>query len=657
MSMSKRGTACAVLAIAAAAAGPASANAAGRAAVKGSVPAWATHGRDRGAVDGSQQRTISVYLGLRDEAGAEALAQQVSDPASAQYRRYLTPAQFTQRFGATDDDVAAVAKFLRAAGLSVSVDKSDNRLVQATGRLDDIESAFATSIHDYLFRGKVVQAPAVDLSVPASLSGSIQAVGGLSQTLTSPLGDTGAGPAVRPDAPAKPPKKGDPGAVPPPAAFVNAPPCSRYFGEKPAADQPPYQGQTLPYVPCGYTPSQYQGAYGLSGLGLDGHGYTVAITDAYAASTILQDANTYATRHGQQPFADGQFTQLDAKKFREGYNDAKNGDVCGEQGWYGEETLDVEAVHAIAPGANVLYAGAASCEDSDLLDALHSIIGKHRADVITNSWGDVGEDASKATLKAYHDEFLQAAGEGIAVFFSSGDDGDDSGDTADGSPAVDFPSSEPLVTAVGGTSLGVTASNGYGFETGWATGTATRENNTWPAPTWLYGGGGGVSSLFPEPGYQQGVVPDSIANGHRATPDIAMDGDPQTGMLVGETQTFSDGSVRYSEYRLGGTSLSSPLMAGVYALADQGSGRSLGFANPGIYRLAGTPVFHDVSGPAPVPGVVRINYNNSEDASEGLTAVLRTLDQEDQSLHVAPGWDDLTGVGTPNGSAFTASQG
>ena len=153
------------------------------------------------------------------------------------------------------------------------------------------------------------------------------------------------------------------GGAPPPDAFVNAPPCSTYFGEKTANQYPAVNGKKVPFAPCGYTPSQYQGAYGTAGLaakGNDGRGVTVAITDAYAAPTILQDANTYAQRHGQRAFRSGQFKQILPKKpFRLGFDDTVNGDLCGEQGWYGEETLDVEAVHAMAPGANVLYVAGA----------------------------------------------------------------------------------------------------------------------------------------------------------------------------------------------------------------------------------------------------------------------------------------------------------
>jgi subtilase family serine protease len=188
----------------------------------------------------------------------------------------------------------------------------------------------------------------------------------------------------------------------------------------------------------------------------------------------------------------------------------------------------------------------------------------------------------------------------------------------------------------------------------------SEDDSAWEPPypgDFLYGGGGGVSSLFAEPFYQRGVVPNALAQGHRASPDIAMDGDPQTGTLVGETQTFPDGSVRYSEYRIGGTSLSSPLYAGLEALADQAAGHPHGFANPAIYRLAGNGVLHDIKGHSPIPAVVRVNYNNSVDAAKGTTVLLRSLDDEAQSLHLTPGWDNLTGVGSPAGPGYVKALG
>src|SRR6202000_776713 len=143
-------------------------------------------------------------------------------------------------------------------------------------------------------------------------------------------------------------------------------PCSAYYGQKTATDKPSAYGKKQPYTVCGYVPQQYQSAYGESALlraGVDGRGVTVAITDAYAAPTILADAQKYNQVHGQPAFKSGQFSQIPPAA--DGYDMIQQ---CGPQGWYGEETLDVEAVHAMAPGAKIVYVGASDWE-SGLDDA------------------------------------------------------------------------------------------------------------------------------------------------------------------------------------------------------------------------------------------------------------------------------------------------
>ncbi len=128
-----------------------------------------------------------------------------------------------------------------------------------------------------------------------------------------------------------------------------------------------------------------------------------------------------------------------------------------------------------------------------------------------------------------------------------------------------------------------------------------------------------------------------------------MDGDPTTGMLVGQTQTFSDG-VYYDEYRIGGTSLSCPLFAGVMALADQKAGFAHGFANPALYA-APASAYRDVVAPASPLAAVRADFVNGENASGGMSYSARSLNQTG-TLHTIPGYDDVTGRGTPDGVAF-----
>jgi subtilase family serine protease len=130
-----------------------------------------------------------------------------------------------------------------------------------------------------------------------------------------------------------------------------------------------------------------------------------------------------------------------------------------------------------------------------------------------------------------------------------------------------------------------------------------------------------------------------------------MDGDPTTGMLVGETQTWSDGSVSYDTYRIGGTSLSCPLFAGMMALADQRAGHAHGFTNPAFYALAGKSAYRDIVDPTHTIAAVRSDFANGESATDGINYSVRTMNQT-ESLHTIPGYDDVTGVGTPNGEAF-----
>ncbi len=135
-----------------------------------------------------------------------------------------------------------------------------------------------------------------------------------------------------------------------------------------------------------------------------------------------------------------------------------------------------------------------------------------------------------------------------------------------------------------------------------------------------------------------------------------MDADPTTGFLVGETQTFPDGNY-YDEYRIGGTSLASPMMAGFLALALQANGGAgFGLLNPAIYANANSTNFMDPiykQNQLPDKGNVRVDYANGVDATGGLTYSVRTFGQ-DASLTQAKGYDNVTGVGVPTPAFLTA---
>nr|WP_239452037.1 S8 family serine peptidase [Frondihabitans sp. PAMC 28766] len=289
----------------------------------------------------------------------------------------------------------------------------------------------------------------------------------------------------------------------------------------------------------------------------------------------------------------------------------------------------------------------------------------HYGDIITNSWTDGVDDLTdlgQSYVDFYTQYSTEAALTGITVTFSTGDNGDGTnGGTTLANKTIGFPADLPYVVGVGGTSVQIGSKNNWMGEYGWQSDYSelSTDGKSWtPALPGVYssGGTGGTSQLFAQPWYQQGVVPTSAseANGStpmRTIPDVSMVGDPNTGMLVGETQTFPDGTY-YDQYRIGGTSLSSPLTAGLLAVASQYSHTKLGFVNPLYYKLLGTSALHDIAAPKKPVAQVRTNYVNGVDNTQGKSYELQTIDVQSSTLHDTRGYDDETGVGTPAGPSF-----
>ena len=154
--------------------------------------------------------------------------------------------------------------------------------------------------------------------------------------------------------------------------------------------------------------------------------------------------------------------------------------------------------------------------------------------------------------------------------------------------------------------------------------------------------------------YQRAVVPDararSAAQRGRVVPDVAILGDPNTGMLIGQTQQFTDG-VSFDVFSIGGTSLSSPLFAGVMALADQRSGYAHGFANPALYRLYHSGAYADLAPGSPL-AMARVNYVNGENTLGGTSTTARIVDFPNLTIHTGVGYDTVTGMGSPWGPTF-----
>ncbi|SEQ33365.1 S53 family peptidase [Microlunatus flavus] len=608
--------------------------AAGSVAIPSTLPSWLPKATSRArtaapaaAADASQ--TVRVYLA--PNGGSDALAKAalaVSDPSSASYGQFLTADQFHAQWSPTAQAEQTVRGYLADQGLTVSGTAPFRRYVTATGTVSQLDKAFGVTLKKFTHDGQHVVAPTGAARVPAKVGAAVLTVSGLDTTQTKMV------------------HKDTPKATTPPAGFRNGRPCSTFWGDVQAKYQadfktplPKFDGSTLTYAPCGYTGPQLRAAYE-GGTNLDGSGATIAITDAYAWQYIASDANRYASENGDGSYAAGQLTQNLPASFN-------SQDLCDPTGWSGEETLDVEAAHAMAPGAKIRYYGSSSCLDDDFLDTLARVADEGVAQVVSNSWGDAGEVGTADSYAAYGAVLQQSALQGISVLFSSGDSGDELANTGIKSP--DYPASDPYVTAVGGTATAINRS-GVRLDTGWGTRSyaLSADGKSWTGGDYLYGAGGGVSNVFNQPAYQRGVVNTRLSGG-RAVPDLAMDADPQTGMLIGQTQTFPDGTY-YAQYRIGGTSLASPLMAGMTALAVQhNQGRGFGLLNPLIYKQ--TKVFDDVVPHSNLKATVRVNYNNGVNNDEGVSYIVRTFDQ-DSSLKTTTGWDQVTGRGVPRPSFF-----
>src|SRR5262245_1449660 len=249
-----------------------------RSTLHGSAPSWANSHNQAGTADPAGPVGFRVYLGWKN--GAEAAAKAVTDPHSSSYGHYLTPQQFRQSFAPSQTEVGAVQSWLRDQGFTIDYTPQNNHYVAAEGTVAQANAAFGTTLRLYHVRGKTLRSPDGDVSVPSSLGSVVTGVLGLDESDTF----------VRPDT-ASP-------QAPPSPGFRNAPPLSAFWAElqSPYAFPAGFNDVNLPSAPWsvrGQTPAQIKGAYGITGS-YDGSGQTVAIIDAYASPTILQDANQWS---------------------------------------------------------------------------------------------------------------------------------------------------------------------------------------------------------------------------------------------------------------------------------------------------------------------------------------------------------------------------
>jgi subtilase family serine protease len=386
-----------------------------------------------------------------------------------------------------------------------------------------------------------------------------------------------------------------------------------------APASPPGLADCLTASRC-FAPRQFRVAYGIQPLldaGTDGRGQTVVLVE-YAAATpaspptvtdIRQDLADFDSRFGL-PAARIQVLTAMAGSISPWLADM-------------EEVGDTEMVHAVAPDAtigelmvDVAHVTTPAEFAATFSTALRTAAGDGDVIVFPHEYGEhVFTSAEAATINS---ALEYAAARHATVVAGSGDGGAISelrGSNAAPVKEVSLPASDPLVLAVGGTTLTASRATGaYGSETAWNT----------PVDGQPAASAGGFSHLFARPAYQDGVPG---IGAMRGVPDVAGDASPATDMAF----AFAAPGGAYALLSEGGTSASGPFWAGLIALADQEAGHPLGFVNPAIYRIARGPQYHK--------------------AFHGITSGNNTVTVNGATItgyQAGPGWDPVTGWGTPD---------
>src|SRR4051794_37066311 len=461
-------------------------------------------------------------------------------------------------------------------------------------------------------------------------------------------------------------------AVSPPLRAAAAPlfhPTVSDYAQVGTSETPPTEAQCFSVGRRCFTPQTTRAAYNLNPLyrnGFDGTGMTIAVVDSYGSDTMAHDLHVYDRAFGLPSMCGEEGVTCAAgmpwfRKFHlQGSPATKPQPGKGthqedKSAWALEVALDVETAHSIAPGANIVLVTTPTAETlgvqgfPTMMNAEQYVVDHHMADVISQSFAS-GEGAfgSAKSLQNLRHAFVSAQQAGVTVLGSSGDNGSAAvkktpvgGPNAQkpiAGPSVDWPASDPLVTGVGGTYLCTDPNN-----------TTSRVTDSTDPPAkcqafpgqaevgWTFAGGG-FSEVFSKPDYQNTLPAGSTAIGsQRGVPDVALQASAGTGALVYLTlppdglSGLLCGDVPCSTgwYDIGGTSLSCPQWAGLVALADQINGGGLGLINPALYKIGADPAryaadFYDVT-----------TGNNTADPSV-------------PGYPATPGWDPITGLGTPN---------
>ena len=508
--------------------------------------------------------TLTIVLNRTDPQGFEDFVRAVQDPASSNFRHYLTPQELAQRFGPTERAYDQVLRYLEAHGFTL-VEGSTNRLtLTMRGTRAQVEEAFALNIVDYRLKDRNLFANDTDPALPAEIAAHVQAVVGLSNL-------------------ARPRPNKD---------SIDDNLCLQFAimwcGLEDTKENE--ECLTTEYLTCLlHMPDSPQG--GGNGPGGGGSGnrarelaaraverWTNAFPPLKAVIPRWIDANGTGQKVALLQF--DTFRPSDISNYlalvrlpathinRVSQVHVNGGAPLGAD--QVEVLIDIIAVLINARGANIAVYDAPSTTSFQTLFNRMIVDG---ATVISNSWSYCENQTTLADVQSIDSILAGAAASGISVFNASGDRGST---CLNGSPnTAGVPASSPHATAVGGTSLTLGPLQTYGSETWW-------NGSAHVPPTGQ--GGFGVSQFFSRPAYQNGLT----ASPMRSIPDVAVNADPATGIAICE----ADGGGCTTGLLYGGTSLAAPTWAAFAALLNHAQGQNLGQFNPLLYPLAATAAFH-----------------------------------------------------------------
>lgn len=643
--------------------------------VVASVPGVVAHATDRGPLDPASPLRVTVWLAMHNKAEFDQRVEALYTPGSATYQKWLTTNDLLA-YAPTKAEVQMVKTELEKSGLTTTVDEGNPFVVRAEGSADQMKSAFGTQINTFETNGKSFHANITEAHLTGDSANLVLSVSGLSNRPMESM-ITQVPNAAQAEVSAQNAKTVKPAAIPvatieatkggESAYFTNQcfqTPTDYTFGAPGQLPVGVYYGNVYyqKNLICGYTPAQMQSAYGLApvyGAGLKGAGQTIVILIPYGSPTIFADVNNFNKLNGLPAITSLTFSVM--------YPSGKPTDLSLGEGWIDETSLDVEWTHAIAPSAKIIVLAAASGDDQDLQYGIQYATMHKLGSVISNSYALPEVELSTSDVDAYNQVIEQAAATGISVNYASGDKGDEGFGTPVG--AVSAPADSPYATAVGGTSIGVPGGTGTAKEVGWGNNETALAYYVGAAQTppvnygMVEGAGGGSSLVFPKPSWQK-ALPGTM----RQVPDVSMDADPFTGVIVSYTDPVA-GPVMAS---IGGTSLACPMFSALWALANEKAGHWLGQASPIISRLPSTAM-HDilpVTSPTNVAGTIISDdganfYSASqlaaplENTTEFVSAMWPVAGEymtltfgTTSSLTVTKGWDNVTGYGSPVGLPF-----